>query len=145
MRTKVIECPKHISKNKDGKANGYVISLYKDWEKTFDADPKQVYLNICHPGEQKGPHLHMNRWDFFTTIRGSARFVVKYGPGDYETIDVHVDDGAGVKIVVVPPAIPCMIENIGKEDCWVINMPNPAWHPDNPDDHPVSYNDYTAP
>ncbi len=142
MRTRVIDAPRIVSKNKQGQPNGYVVSLYKDWEAIFKAEPKQVYLNITAPGEKKGPHLHMHRWDYFTTIRGSARFVVKYGPGDYEQIDVHVRDGEGVKIVEVPPAIPCLIVNIGDDEAWVLNMPNPAWHPQNPDDNAVSYDDY---
>jgi dTDP-4-dehydrorhamnose 3,5-epimerase len=142
MRTRVIETHRQQSKNQKGEINGYVVSLYKDWEKLFQAEPRQVYLNCCLPGEQKGPHLHMKRWDYFTTIRGAARFVLKYGPGDYEEINVAVKDGLGVKIVEVPPAIPCLIVNIGKSETWVVNLPNPAWHPDDQDNHPVDYNDY---
>lgn len=144
LRTRVIETQRHQSKNHRGDVNGFVVSLYKDWEKYFQAEPKQVYLNCCHVGEKKGPHLHMRRWDYFTTITGSARFVLKYGPGDYEEIDVVTRDGHGIKIVEVPPAIPCLIVNIGATETWIINMPNPAWHPDNPDDHPVDYGDYRA-
>lgn len=143
-RTRVLETKKIVSRNKAGEPNGYIVSLYKDWEQEFKAEPKQVYLNICHPGEAKGPHLHMHRWDYFTLIRGSMRFVIKYGPGDYEEVDVHVRDGAGVRIVEVPPALPCLMINIGAEDAWVINMPNPAWHPQRPDDAPISYDDYHA-
>lgn len=142
LRTRVIEAIRNESKNDNKQTNGYVISLYKDWEKIFKAEPKQVYLNICFPGEWKGPHLHMNRWDYFTTIRGSMRFVIKYGPHDYEEIDVSSDNGAGIKIVEVPPAIPCLMINTGKEDAWCLNFPNPAWHPDNQDNHPISYDDY---
>lgn len=142
MRTRVIEANRYDSKSERGERNGYVVSLYKDWEKLFRAEPKQVYLNICFPGEKKGPHLHMHRWDYFTTIRGSTRYVIRYGPRDYEEIDVHVNDGQGIRIVEVPPAIPCLVINIGEEDAWFINMPNPAWHPDNQDSHPVSYDDY---
>jgi dTDP-4-dehydrorhamnose 3,5-epimerase len=142
MRTQVIETQKGISRNHDGEVNGYVISLYKDWEKLFQAEPKQVYLNVCFPGQSKGPHLHMRRWDCFATIRGSMRFVIKYGPRDYEEIDAIALDGSGVKVIVVPPAIPCLMINIGADDAWVINMPNPAWHPDNPDNNPIDYSDY---
>ncbi|MDZ4820241.1 MAG: WxcM-like domain-containing protein [Planctomycetota bacterium] len=142
MRTHVIDTQKSISRNHIGEVNGYVISLYKDWEKLFEAEPKQVYLNVCFPGQSKGPHLHMRRWDFFATIRGSMRFVVKYGPKDYEEIEVSAADGIGVKVVVVPPAIPCLMTNIGLDEAWVINMPNPAWHPDNADNNPVDYSDY---
>jgi dTDP-4-dehydrorhamnose 3,5-epimerase len=136
----VLPASKQESKNRRGEVNGYVVSLYKDWERLFRAEPQQVYLNVCFPGEWKGPHLHMRRWDYFATIRGSTCYVVKYGAGDYEEIDVNAADA--VLIVEVPPAVPCLIVNTGDEDAWVINMPHPAWHPDDRDDHAVSYEDY---
>ena len=142
FRTRVFDAQRADSKNESGAVNGYVLSLYKDWEGLFKAEPKQVYLNVCHPGEKKGPHLHMHRWDYFTTLRGSVRYILKYGPGDYEEIVVDAAQGHGVKVVEVPPAVPCLMVNIGKEEAWVINMPNPAWHPDNQDSHPVSYADH---
>jgi hypothetical protein len=144
LRTRVIETTRHESKNDAKKVNGYVVSFYKDWEKIFKVEPKQIYLNICFPGEGKGPHLHMDRWDYFTTIRGSLRFVIKYGPDDYEEVDVLSEDGNGIKIVEVPPAIPCLVINIGKQDAWFLNFPNPAWHPDQQDSHPISYDDYAS-
>jgi mannose-6-phosphate isomerase-like protein (cupin superfamily) len=142
LRTKVIETTCHDSKNDQQLLNGYVVSLYKDWEGIFEVEPKQVYLNVCFPGEWKGPHLHMNRWDHFITIRGNTRYVIKYGASDYEEIDVNVENGKGIMIVVVPPAIPCLVINTGKDDAWFLNLPNPAWHPDNQDNHPISYDDY---
>ena len=141
-RTRVIEAPRIDSRNIRGDVNGYVVSLYKDWEKEFQVEPKQVYLNVCRSGERKGPHLHMKRWDYFATVRGSVRFVTRYGAGDYEEIDVHADDGSGIKIVEVPPAVPCLMINIGGVDAWIINMPNPAWHPDKQDNHSVNFDDY---
>jgi dTDP-4-dehydrorhamnose 3,5-epimerase len=142
LRTRVFDAQRADSKNAQGNVNGYIVSLYKDWEGQFQAEPRQVYLNVCLSGEHKGPHLHLKRWDYFTTVRGSVRFVIKYGPGDYEEIDVHCERGHGIKIVEVPPAIPCLMINIGEEESWVINMPNPAWHPDQQDNHPVQYDDY---
>ena len=123
LRTRTIETQRHRSRNEQGEINGYVVSLYKDWEKLFRAEPKQVYLNCCLPGERKGPHLHMKRWDYFAVIRGAARFVLKYGLGDYEEIDVIAQDGLGIKIVEVPPAVPCLIVNIGKTEAAILNMP----------------------
>jgi mannose-6-phosphate isomerase-like protein (cupin superfamily) len=137
MRTRVFEYPRHASRNTAGEANGYVVSLYKDWEGDFRAEPRQVYLNVTYPGERKGPHLHMERWDYFATIRGSMRFVIKYGEDEYEEVDVSARDG--IRVVEVPPGVACLMINTGADEAWVINMPNPAWHPDRPDDNPVSY------
>jgi len=142
LRTRVFESPRIPSRNKAGQVNGYVVSLYKDWERRFEVEPKQVYLTVCLPSEKKGPHLHMSRWDYFATIRGRVRFVVKYGPRDYEEIDVSAEQGQPVRTVEIPPAVSCLIVNTGDDEAWVLNMPNPAWHPERQDDHPVSYDDY---
>jgi dTDP-4-dehydrorhamnose 3,5-epimerase len=142
QRTRILHTSRIASRNKEGKPNGCVISLYKDWEGEFKAEPRQVYLNICNPGESKGPHLHMKRWSYFGLIRGSMRFVLKYGEGDYEEIDLHA--GGDVRIIEVPPALPCLMINAGPEEAWVICMLNPAWHPEHPDDAPVSYDDYVG-
>ncbi len=142
MKTRIIEEKKHISKDKDGRPNGCVISLWKDWEKIFKADPKQVYFNVCAARAIKGPHLHMKRWDYFVCIRGKIRFILKWNL-EYEEIEVDAEGDPCFKIVEVPPAIACAIQNIGDEEAWFLNMPNPAWHPENRDDHLVSFDGYT--
>lgn len=141
MKTRVIEEKKIVSREKSGEPNGYLVSLWKGWEKIFKADPKQVYLNVCNPKAVKGPHLHKNRWDYFVCIRGKVRFIIKWGI-DYEEIEADADNDTTFKIIEVPPAIPCATQNIGKGEAWFLNMPNPAWHPDNQDDHPVQFDGY---
>ncbi|MDO8527449.1 MAG: WxcM-like domain-containing protein [Deltaproteobacteria bacterium] len=141
MKTRVIEEKKIVTKDKKGTPNGFVISLWKNWEKYFKAEPKQIYMNICTPKSVKGPHLHMNRWDYFVCIQGKIRFIVKWG-NEYEEVEVDADKDPCFKIVEVPPAIPCAIQNVGESDAWFINMPNPAWHPEDQDDHPISFDHY---
>lgn len=141
MKTKIIEEKKYVSRDAKGDPNGFVISLWKDWEKFFKADPKQIYLNICAFKQVKGPHLHRNRWDYFVAIRGRIRFIVQWGK-EYEEVEVDADRDPCFKIVEVPPAVACAIQNIGKGEAWFINMPNPAWHPDNQDNHPADFTGY---
>lgn len=141
MKTRIIEEKKLLSRSKEGEINGFVISLWKEWEMLFKVDPKQVYLNICYPKTVKGPHLHMNRWDYFVCIRGKIRFIVKWGE-NYEEIEADADNDPCFKIVEVPPAVPCAIQNIGGGEAWFLNMPNPAWHPDDQDDNSITFNSY---
>lgn len=142
MKTRIIEEKKYISRDMRTKEpNGLLVSLWKNWENIFKAEPKQVYLNVCSPKAIKGPHLHMNRWDYFVCIRGKIRFVVKWEK-EYEEIEVDADKDPCFKIVEVPPAIACAIQNIGPEEAWFLNMPNPAWHPEKQDDHPALFDDY---
>lgn len=141
MKTRVILEKSILSRGKNGEKNGYVFSLWKDWENIFKVDPKQFYLNVCFPKAIKGPHLHNHRWDYFVCIRGKIRFIVKWGE-DYEEIEADADNDNAFKIVEIPPAIPCAIQNIGSSEAWFLNMPNPAWHPDDQDDHPVQFDGY---
>ena len=142
MRTRVIEEKKHTTHDiKTKELNGLVISLWKEWEKFFKVDPKQVYLNICAPKAVKGPHLHKNRWDYFVCIRGKVRFIVKWDD-EYEEIDVDADKDPCFKIVEIPPSVACAIQNTGNGEALFLNMPNPAWHPDNQDDHLANFEGY---
>lgn len=141
MKTRVIEEKKYLTKDQQGNVNGQLVSLWKDWEKIFKAEPKQVYFNICAPKAIKGPHLHKKRWDYFVCIRGKIRFIVKWDE-NYETIEVDAENDPCFKIVEIPPAVPCAIQNISDAEAWFLNMPHPAWHPDDPDDHPVTFDGY---
>lgn len=142
MKTRIIEEKKNTTRDiRTKEPNGLLISLWKDWEKYFKVEPKQVYLNTCAPKSVKGPHLHKNRWDHFVCIKGKIRFVVKWNQ-DYEEIEVDADNDPCFKIVEIPPAISCAIQNVGKGEAWFLNMPSPAWHPDNQDDHPTTFENY---
>lgn len=141
MRTKVISLKRISSKDKvNNEENGYIIPLWKDWEEILSKEPKQAYVNVCYPGQIKGPHLHMQRWQQYACISGKGRIVVKYGSGDYEEINIDADKEPCV--VVVPAGIASAVKNTGTVNFILVNMPNPAWHPDNQDDHPVEFEDY---
>lgn len=142
MKTRVIEVKRLVTQDiKTKEVNGFLVSLWKDWEKIFKAEPKQVYLNICHPKAIKGPHLHKDRWDYFVCIRGKIRFIVKWDE-EYEEIEVDADNDPCLKILEILPDVPCAIQNIGAGEAWFLNMPNPAWHPDDPDDYPIIFKNY---
>lgn len=143
MKTRIIEEKKIVTRDIVTKeTNGLLVSLWKDWEKIFKTDPKQVYFNACAPKAVKGPHLHKKRWDHFVCIRGKIRFIIQWGK-EYEEIEADADSDPCFKIVEIPPAVACAIQNIGEGEAWFLNMPNPAWHPEEQDDHPVSFEGYT--
>lgn len=142
MKTRIIEEKKIVTKDiRTREANGWLVSLWKDWEGFFKVEPRQIYLNVIGQKGIKGPHLHKNRWDYFVCIKGQIRFIVKWGQ-QYEEIEANAERDPCFKIVEIPPAVSCAIQNIGPGETWFINMPNPAWHPDHPDDHPVKFDGY---
>lgn len=135
-RPRCIELPRIDTRNLKGKINGWVVSLWKDWENFLRYSPKQVYVNCCRVGETKGPHLHKVRSGSFITLTGKLLFVAKHKDRYLEFL-VEPKDGHGMKLVEIPPGIPCCIYNVGIVDALFLNMPCPAWHPDQPDDWPV--------
>ena len=142
MKTRVIEEKKFTTRDINTKEpNGLLVSLWKNWEKIFQVEPAQVYFNICSAKAVKGPHLHKKRWDHFVCIRGKIRFIVKWDK-EYEEIEADADKDPCLKIVEIPPNVPCAIQNIGEGEAWFLNMPNPAWHPDDQDDHSVPFENY---
>jgi dTDP-4-dehydrorhamnose 3,5-epimerase-like enzyme len=101
--------------------------------------PKQVYLTVCYPGEIKGPHLHLIRWGLFTCIKGNGKIVVKT---DYGYKEFFTGENYDFAAIQVPAGFPAALITVGKEDAYFLNMPSPAWHVDDQDEHEVSFDDY---
>lgn len=133
--------PKIETYDKDGKKNGYLVPIYNINDNFFNQDfePKQVYLSVLSPGCSKGPHLHYKRIGFFTCIKGNVKIVVKIGSSYQE---YYIGEDYDYASVEVPTGIPALIENISKEDAFLLNMPNPAWTPDMNDEFTADFNDY---
>lgn len=139
---RLIELPRTESVNARGQANGWVVSFWKDWENFLRYPPRQVYVNCCRAGEQKGPHLHKTRSGTFIPLNGRLLFVARH-EGKYIEFLIEPQDGRNMKAVEIPPGVPCCIYNVGGTDALFINMPSPAWHPDRQDNNPVENWDYT--
>src|SRR5262245_34986458 len=104
----------------DGGDNGFLLEIYNEHDRFLPEGraPRQVYLTVCRPGRQKGPHLHMARWGYFTCISGNARIVAKLGT---EYVAEYTGEGHGFQTIEVPAGVPAMIENVGDVDAYVIN------------------------
>ena len=133
--------PKFQTKNSQGKVNGFLVPLYNIHDGFFPSgkEPQQVYLTVIAPGEIKGPHLHFIRTGCFTCIKGNARFVLKTDEG-YQVVMSGEDHE--YRTVIVPTGVPAALQNLGKEDAYVLNMPQPAWTPDMNDEHSADFSDF---
>lgn len=125
------------TKAPDGSVNGWLLPI---WNATqADYKPAQVYLTVVNVAAMKGPHLHMVRAGRFVCIKGNVRIVTR----QWDTYATHeTGDVAGFNVVNVPPGMAAAIYNVGDCDAYVLNMPNPAWTKEAPDDHPVVGWDY---
>jgi dTDP-4-dehydrorhamnose 3,5-epimerase len=134
--------PKIITRNKEGLSNGWLVPIFNVHDGVIQEAqyPRQVYLTVIAPREVKGPHLHLKRWGLFTCIRGNAKIVVRTENGYEEYLTGEDYDFATIQ---VPAGTPAALQNIGDKEAYMLNMPSPAWHVDDQDEHPVSFDDYT--
>jgi dTDP-4-dehydrorhamnose 3,5-epimerase-like enzyme len=140
MQTKINN--KFVTKDSDGNPNGYLVPIFNVHEKFHVADkvPQQVYLTVVKPHGIKGPHLHYIRTGFFTCIKGNVRIVVKDVDGKYNCL--YSGEDHDYLSVIVPTGIPAAIQNIGNEDAFILNMPNPAWTPEMNDEFIADFSDF---
>ena len=133
--------PKFITKDSNGHENGFLVPIYNVHDGFFEAgkEPQQVYLTVIAPRQIKGPHLHFIRTGCFTCIKGNARFILKTEHG-YEV--VLSGEAHEYRTVIVPTGVPAALQNLGDEDAYVLNMPNPAWTPTMHDEHSADFSDF---
>ena len=141
MEIKIKKNPKIITKDSQGKENGFLLPIYNINDDFFEKgkEPKQVYLTVISPGKIKGPHLHFIRTGCFTCIKGNTRFVLKTKEG-YNTI--YSGESHDYKTVIVPKGVAAALQNLGTEDAFILNMPSPAWTSDMNDEHSTLFNDF---
>ena len=141
MEIKIKKNRKITTKDSNGDENGYLIPIYNIKESFFakGKEPEQVYLTVISPGKMKGPHLHYIRTGCFTCIKGNARFILKTKEG-YNTI--YSGESHDYKTVIVPKGVAAALQNLGPQDAYILNMPNPAWTPNMGDEHSAQFSDY---
>lgn len=120
---------KHVTTyDQGGKENGWLTELYKDGEKTT------AYLTAAKPGAFKGYHLHRVRAARYVCVRGRMRIILyamrpSSAGGAAWTREEHVLDAAEPERLFIPKDVATGLENIGDEEGWLINCPDPAYDP----------------
>jgi dTDP-4-dehydrorhamnose 3,5-epimerase-like enzyme len=122
-----------------GETNGKLISIWKHYENQRELPPMEAYTTSYFPGVLKGPHLHKTRWDYFICISGKVLIVVRDNDGNYKEFLSSEDNPV---VVEVPANIPSATLNLSKSTSIVLNLCNPAWHPENEDNYNVEFEDY---
>ncbi len=129
------------TRNRWGQPNGWLLPIFNINDGVISPEqiPQQVYLTVVTPGGVKGPHLHRKRWGLFTCIKGNVKIVVRTQNGYEEYLSGEDYEFATIQ---VPADVPALIQNIGGQEAYVLNLPSPAWRPDDQDEHPISFDDY---
>lgn len=128
---KVEEAKKVLTFDLKGTENGFLIELYKDGEKTV------AYLTATKAGGFKGYHLHRVRATRYVCIRGKIKIIL-YKPGDSSSREEYILDAQRPQRLFIPNNIATGLENIGDEEVWLINYPDPPYDP-NLKDEQVEY------
>lgn len=141
MKLKTEPHRKIITRDPAGQSTGYLVPIYNINDGFFapGREPQQVYLTVVAPQAAKGPHLHYIRTGCFICIKGNIRIVVKNNDQYHEYYSGEAHEYLSVEI---PAGTPALIQNLGNNDAFVLNMPNPAWTPTMNDEHSADFSDY---
>ncbi|TSC73191.1 MAG: dTDP-4-dehydrorhamnose 3,5-epimerase [Parcubacteria group bacterium Gr01-1014_38] len=113
-------CKKVTTADHQGKPNGFLLELYKDGGKTV------VYLSAASPKAFKGYHLHTVRQSHYVCLKGTMKVTVIEGKKKVE----HILSGDRPERLLLPTNVWIGLENIGEEEAWLLNLPNPPYDPD---------------
>jgi dTDP-4-dehydrorhamnose 3,5-epimerase-like enzyme len=119
------EAKKVITHNNHGEDNGFLIELFKGGE---SGEKTEVYLTAAAPGAFKGYHLHRVRAARYVAIKGKMKITL-YKPGEPSSKEEHILDSATPSRLFIPKDVATGLENIGDEEAWLINYPDPAYDP----------------
>lgn len=111
---------KVVTHDLSGQENGFLTELFKDGNKTV------LYLTCAKPGAFKGYHLHRVRGARYVCIQGTMKIIL-FVDGKFQE---HILTSNPPMRLTIPPMIPTGLQNIGSEDAWLINYPDPAYDPD---------------
>lgn len=110
-----------------GNENGFLIELFKDGDRTV------AYLTAAFPGAFKGYHLHRVRASRYVCLKGRMRIIL-YAPSEnagkptWER-EEHILDAREPGRLFIPKNVATGLENIGDEDGWLVNYPDPPYDP----------------
>lgn len=104
------------------KENGFLIEMFRD----YDGKKTEVYLSCAKPGGFKGYHLHKVRAARYVCLKGKMKIIL-YVDGKRQE---HILTPENLKRLYIPANIPTALQNIGDEDGWLINYPDPPYDPD---------------
>lgn len=109
-----------VTYDHNGAPNGWLVELYKDGPKTT------AYLTAASPGAFKGYHLHRVRAARYVCVRGRMKIIL-YVDGRREE---HLLDASNPQRLFIPANVATGLENVGDEEAWLINFPDPPYDPD---------------
>ena len=103
-----------------GDENGWLTELFKEGNKTT------MYMTAAKPGAFKGYHLHRVRAARYMCVKGRMKIIL-YVNGKRQE---HILDASKPQRLFIPRDIATGLENIGEEEAWLVNFPDPPYDPE---------------
>lgn len=121
---------KVTTKDRSGRENGWLMELFK----SKDGSKTEVYLSAALPGAFKGYHLHRVRAARYVCLKGRMKIITyereKRGEREEWVRFEHILDAAVSQRLFIPKNVATGLENIGAEEGWLINYPDPSYDPE---------------
>ena len=118
------------TRDHSGNDNGFLIEMFKSPDDHFT----EVYLSAATPGAFKGYHLHRVRAARYVCLKGRMRIILylPHEEGGKTTWmrEEHIMDAKEPKRLFIPKNVATGLENIGDEEGWLVNYPDPPYDPD---------------
>lgn len=110
----------------DKSENGFLIELFKDKE---TEQKTEVYLTAALPGAFKGYHLHRVRAARYVALKGKMKITTYAHDGQKWVKTETILDSTTPTRMFIPKDVATGLENIGTEEAWLVNYPDPAYDP----------------
>ena len=110
-----------------GSENGFLTELFKDSKKTV------LYLSCIKQGQFKGYHLHSVRAARYMCVKGKVKIILYKLPEKQAQAlekEEHILDSQNPERLFIPSNIATGLLNIGHDEAWLINYPDPPYDPD---------------
>lgn len=109
-----------------GTENGWLMELYKDKE---TGQKTEAYLTAALPGAFKGYHLHRVRAARYVALKGTMKIICYEQNGGKWQPKEFILSSENPQRLFIPKNIATGLQNVGTEEAWLINYPDPAYDP----------------
>ncbi|MBI2607514.1 MAG: WxcM-like domain-containing protein [Candidatus Doudnabacteria bacterium] len=113
------------TKDHNTNPNGWLLELFK----SQDGSKTEVYLSAALPGAFKGYHLHRVRAARYVCLKGRMKIITYEREGEQWIRSEKILDASVPERLFIPKDVATGLENIGGEEAWLINYPDPAYDP----------------
>lgn len=125
LKIEIQDAKKVLTKDHEGRENGWLMELYKD----ETGQKTEAYLTAALPGAFKGYHLHRVRAARYVALKGKMKITMYERVGNSWKPTEQILDSTNPKRLFIPKNVATGLENIGEEEAWLVNYPDPAYDP----------------